>query len=557
MKKQRILFLLVFVVAIVQAQEWVARYNGPGNYHDMAYDLSVDDAGNVYITGWVSDADSSDNYITIKYDNDGNEMWAVQYNGPANDDDEATSLAVDDSGYVYVTGISYGIGTNVDIATIRYDRNGNEIWVKRFNGSGNGWDYGWALVLDDSSNVYVAGMSVGETTMPDFITIKYDRDGNEIWAVRYTGVGLYNLGGYAIVLDSSRNVYVTGASYGYGTDRDYATIKYDKYGNELWARRYNGPGNYWDTPAALAVDDSGNVYVTGYSSGYGFDWATIKYDSLGNELWVQRFDGPTSGEDYPLALIMDDTANIYIAGTITDDATGKDAAITKYDSNGNQLWMSTYNGSANGYDRARCIIMDDSAGVYIAGTSEAYSTELDYLILKYNIQGDSLWTLRYSGPGNGTDEVVDIFVDRTMNIYITGYSDGGNSFNDLTTIKYSQPGSIAEKTLWNCRPSTILEVFPNPFSEKVNIRYSRNSIEQETKGREINHALSIKSIKIYDVTGRLVKDFSRSTPYDLQPTQIVWDGRDSEGNTIPEGCYFLKAECDNSTYTKKIVKLRR
>jgi hypothetical protein len=557
MKKQRILFLLVFVVAIVQAQEWVARYNGPGNYHDMAYDLSVDDAGNVYITGWVSDADSSDNYITIKYDNDGNEMWAVQYNGPANDDDEATSLAVDDSGYVYVTGISYGIGTNVDIATIRYDRNGNEIWVKRFNGSGNGWDYGWALVLDDSSNVYVAGMSVGETTMPDFITIKYDRDGNEIWAVRYTGVGLYNLGGYAIVLDSSRNVYVTGASYGYGTDRDYATIKYDKYGNELWARRYNGPGNYWDTPAALAVDDSGNVYVTGYSSGYGFDWATIKYDSLGNELWVQRFDGPAHGADYALALVVDAAANIYIAGSITDPTTGKDATIIKYDTNGNQQWVSTYNGPANGYDGAGCITMDDSAGVYIAGTSEAYSTELDYLIIKYNIQGDSLWTLRYSGPGNGTDEVVDIFVDRTMNIYITGYSDGGNSFNDLTTIKYSQPGSIAEKTLWNCRPSTILEVFPNPFSEKVNIRYSRNSIEQETKGREINHALSIKSIKIYDVTGRLVKDFSRSTPYDLQPTQIVWDGRDSEGNTIPEGCYFLKAECDNSTYTKKIVKLRR
>jgi len=536
--------LLVFTFAVTHAQEWIARYNGPGNYYDTAEDLFVDDSGYVYVTGWVSDIDSFEDYITIKYDNDGNEVWAVQYNGPASDDDGATSLAVDDSGYVYVTGISYGVGSDTDIATIRYDRNGNEIWVKRFNGPGNGWDYGWDLVLDDSSNVYVSGMSVGESTMPDFITIKYDNDGNEIWAVRYSGVGLYNLGGYRIILDSLKNVYVTGASYGINTDRDYATVKYDRYGNELWAVRYNGPGNYWDTPVDLAVDDSSYVYVTGYSSGNGFDWATIKYDSSGNELWVRRFDGPAHGEDNAYALIVDDTSNIYVAGTITDNVTGKDAAIIKYDRNGNQLWTRTYNGSANGYDRFRTITMDDSGGIYVAGTSEAVTTHLDYIIINYNTSGDTTLTLRYNGPGNGTDEVTDISLDSSMFIYVTGYSDGGSSLNDIATIKYSQQSTVAEKILWNYKPSITLKVFPNPFTQRIKIKYQVPNTKFQTISK------SQTTLKIYDVSGRLVKKF-------LLPNLLVWDGKDSKGNIVSEGCYIIRVANENFTYTKKIIKLSK
>ena len=82
----------------------------------------------------------------------------------------------------------------------------------------------------------------------------------------------------ALVLDSDRNVYVTGWSYGVGTGTDYATVKYDPDGNEIWVTRYDGPPHENDASNAIAIDSKGNVYVTGYSPNFGsWDYATIKY----------------------------------------------------------------------------------------------------------------------------------------------------------------------------------------------------------------------------------------------------------------------------------------
>jgi hypothetical protein len=80
-------------------------------------------------------------------------------------------------------------------------------------------------------------------------------------------------------VDGSGNVYVTGGSVGSGPGQDYATIKYYANGDTAWVRRYNGPGDNSDGASAVAVDGSGNVYVTGGSvgDGTGGDFATIKY----------------------------------------------------------------------------------------------------------------------------------------------------------------------------------------------------------------------------------------------------------------------------------------
>ncbi|MEK9138360.1 MAG: hypothetical protein AAB393_14640, partial [Bacteroidota bacterium] len=98
--------------------------------------------------------------------------WAKRYNGPANDLDGALAIAVDDSGYVYVTGGSLGVGTNLDYATIKYDASGDSLWVRRFNSGPNIFDLGWDLLPDDSANLYVTGGSA---------TLKYDRLGTLLW----------------------------------------------------------------------------------------------------------------------------------------------------------------------------------------------------------------------------------------------------------------------------------------------------------------------------------------------------------------------------------------
>ena len=89
----------------------------------------------------------------------------------------------------------------------------------------------------------------------------------EAWVARYNGWAEGTDVVSAIAVDKGGNVYVTGYSFGYGSSYDYATIKYAPDGETLWVRRYNGTGDYKDSASALAVDNNGNVYVTGSSFG--------------------------------------------------------------------------------------------------------------------------------------------------------------------------------------------------------------------------------------------------------------------------------------------------
>jgi len=186
-------------------------------------------------------------------------------------------------------------------------------WVARYNGPASDFDEATALAVDGSGNAYVTGWSWGSGTY-DYATVKYDAGGAQQWVARYDGGG-YDISP-ALAVDGSGNVYVTGDSWGSGTNRDYATVKYNASGVQQWVARYDGPASGDDGARALAVDGSGNVYVTGYSSGSGtwFDYATVKYDASGAEQWVARYDGPASSEDQAWALAEDGTGNVYVTG---------------------------------------------------------------------------------------------------------------------------------------------------------------------------------------------------------------------------------------------------
>jgi len=210
------------------------------------------------------------------------------------------------------------------------------------------------------------------------------------WVRRYNGPGNSEDRASAIAVDGSGNVYVTGYSLGLGTyvNYDYATIKYYPSGDTAWVRRYNGPGNDTgpDSALAIAVDNSGNVYVTGYSfADGGCSYATIKYDSLGNQIWVKRYHGPGPGDDGATAIALDGSGNVYVAGNSAQSSGGvytTDYAIIKYDSNGNQLWVERYNGPGNGNDRTYAIAVDNAGVVYVTGFSTGTGTDYDYATLK-------------------------------------------------------------------------------------------------------------------------------------------------------------------------------
>lgn len=177
-----------------------------------------------------------------------------------------------------MTGYSYGFGTYYDYATIKYNARGVQRWARRFHGE-LADDFAYALTVDASGNVYVTGEGGPRVGNVDYATVKYSTKGRKRWVAYYNGPGNAVDRGNAIAVDASGSVYVTGESVGSGaTGTDYATVKYNAVGGEQWVARFNGPEDSGDHATALSVDTSGNVYVTGRSVRVsGSMYSTIKY----------------------------------------------------------------------------------------------------------------------------------------------------------------------------------------------------------------------------------------------------------------------------------------
>jgi len=248
---KRILLLTTLALGILggttaQAQSggvplWTNVYNGPANSYDSAFAMAVDGGGNVFVTGRSVGTNGTD-YATIKYSGVGVALWTNLYDGPVNSADYASAVAVDGSGNVFVTGYSTGIDFNYDYATIAYSGAGVALWTNRYNGPENSEDYAFTVAVDGSGNVFVTGQSRNSGAVnPDYATIKYSGAGVALWTNRYNGPGNSYDSASAVAVDGSGNVFVTGSSYGTNGFSDYATIKYSGAGVALWTNRYNGP----------------------------------------------------------------------------------------------------------------------------------------------------------------------------------------------------------------------------------------------------------------------------------------------------------------------------
>jgi uncharacterized delta-60 repeat protein len=520
MKKNQLLQKLPFLVSLFLVssfcfaqvtEEWVSRYNGPGNSVDIGNAVAVDASGNVYVTGLSRNApggfDDAD-YGTIKYNNAGGVIWVARYNGPAGRFDKGTAIAVDAAGNVYVTGWSTGTsgtGDNTDYATIKYNTDGVQQWVARYEGIAKLDDRAESIAVDVSGNVYITGYSGWSPTSGDAIdyaTIKYNSAGVQQWVKRYNGPAGGRDIASSLKVDGAGNVYVTGGSGGIGTAGDFATIKYNTMGILQWVARYNGPANGRDFAASLAIDAAGNVYVTGESTGVksNYDYATVKYNARGTQLWVARYNGPVNEQDLAHSLAVDASGNVYVTG-YSDAMSGasffnNDYATIKYNKLGIRQWVRRYDGPSGAQDVANALVLDAAGNVYVTGLSQNDPHGIDYTTIRYDATGTLQWLTIYNGPGNTGDYARAMTIDAVGNVYVTGESYGGATSIDYATIKYSQPPAIAKRPapakLSKDMPSRFqVSNYPNPVASTTRIQY-----ELPYDG-QVN-------IKMYDVLGREV-----------------------------------------------------
>ena len=420
MKKTFLIVLLLFSYIFIFAQlnPWLWAKKAGGTNYDYGSGIAVDASGNSYVTGGFEgtatfgsttlESSGSQDIFVAKLDNRGNWLWAKKAGGT--DSDYGYGIAVDASGNSYVIGCFYsatatfgsttltGNGIN-NIFVTKLDSSGNWLWAK--NARESPYDYGHGIAVDASGNSYVTGYfsgtaTFGSTTLTssggaDIFVAKLDSSGNWLWANNAGGTS--DECGNGIAVDASGNSYVTGyfdsnATFGYTTltsngDYDIFIAKLDSSGNWLWAKNAGGSSN--DSGNGIAVDASGNSYVTGYfDSNATFGYTTLtsngdydifiaKLDSSGNWLWAKNAGGTYNDCGYGIA--VDASGNSYVTGCFCRSATfgsttltsngDYDIFIAKLDNCGNWLWANNAGGTSD--DRGTSIAVDASRNSYVTG----------------------------------------------------------------------------------------------------------------------------------------------------------------------------------------------
>ena len=389
-KTKTILWIITFsVMVILQAKaqtpgfEWAVQMGGDSLVQPTS--IAIDADGNQVIIGTFRgtadfdpdpDPDSTfsltsngwgDIFIQ-KLDVNGNLLWASSMGDMNND--RGAEVVIGDDGNIYATGYFWGTidadpGDGVyelsqdrwTTMVLKINPDGDLIWGKQF-GSGNvGHAYGWSIAIDNNQNVITSGYFYGRVdfnpgpgtynltcTSYDTFIQKLDANGNFIWAKQIGGTA-QDLS-YSIALDPSGFLYTTGyfsgtADFNPGTgtynmtstgSSDAYILKLDLNGNFIWAKQLGGPAV--DCGGEIALDNNGNVYISGYfystgdfDPGTGTSYLTsnghadsfvFKSDSDGDFLWVIQTGGP--GWDYGMTLALDGSGNIFNVGRFEETA---------------------------------------------------------------------------------------------------------------------------------------------------------------------------------------------------------------------------------------------
>lgn len=515
------------------SQQWVARYNGPANSYEAAADILSDNDGNIYVAG--STYNTNYDYVLIKYNPVGTIIWVKQYNGTGNSSDFISAMNLDNSGNIIVTGRSIGVGSALeDCVTIKYDSDGNVLWVQRYNG-GN-IDVGNELTIDQNDNIYVCGSKYRAAGNPDYLVIKYQPNGTIEWLQTYNSIDNKEDYGKDIKVDQYGNVFVTGSSYT-TPDFDYLTVKYSSAGVYKWEKRYHG-GNGDDYSNSLAVDGDSNIYITGKSKGTGtnFDIMTINYSSDGVAKWQTRTNGGANSNDEGNVITLDLNGNIIVAGYLYYLFSKEDMAVIKYNPDGNILWTYTYAGSTTRDDRLFYIFADSEGNIFVSGSSDSTNIS-DCISFRLDPEGNQQWLHNYNGPANNDDSPAGITIDVKGYTYILCTSVGIGTGFDIATIKLAQ--TIGINPVSNEVPTdfSLGQNYPNPLNPVSRIRFS------------VKNSSGVK-IELFDAKGSssgiLVNEHLPAGIYET----------DVNAGMLSSGVYFYRMTADDFSATKKMIIIK-
>ena len=264
------------------------------------------------------------------------------------------------------------------------------------------------------------------------------------WQSNINGTANGNDRALAVTVDAAGNVIAAGFTRNSGTALDDFTIIKSSGvdGTELWRQVINGTANADDRALAVTVDTAGNVIAAGFitNNNTGRDFTVIKFNGAsGAELWRQVINGTANGEDQALAVTVGGAGNVIAAGFTTNSNTGSDFTVIKFNgASGAELWRQVINGTANGGDQALAVTVGGAGNVIAAGYITNPDTGSDFTVIKFNgAKGTELWRQVINGTRNDIDEALGVAVGRGGDVVAAGYTTNNNTNRDFTVIKFN------------------------------------------------------------------------------------------------------------------------
>lgn len=479
----------LIVAKLDSAGNWISAIIGGGSENDQGIAI-VRKGSDLAIAGSFQgvatfDADSyySQGSLDILIaDLSSNLSWSNIKTAGGTSVDEPNDIASDSQNGTFTCGYSYGNSSfgvfnlfgvgNSDGFLIRQYSSSSWVWAKSIAGI---LDYAEIndIISDKKSNKYVIGTyygtiqfginSITSSGLSDVFVAKIDSSDNYIW-VRTLGGNGYDQGA-SIDIDTSGNIYIAGdfsinANFGSinvnsKALRDAFVAKLDSNGAWIWAK--NAGGSLDDKASGVAVDNHGNVYLSGsfYNKAYfssisinaeGYDDAFIaKLDAAGNWIWAKNAGG--SDFDFSKGVAVDTSGNAYLYGSFFTEATfgsitltsagNDDGYIAKINSTGNWLWAAQMGGTSD-LDGVNDVIILGEDEIFACGSFANLSSfgsiqlpskgDLDLFIAKLDDNGSWLWVKDYGG--NGFDVAQSIDFDTDNYLYATGIFSESIAFGD-------------------------------------------------------------------------------------------------------------------------------
>ncbi|MFO0358576.1 MAG: SBBP repeat-containing protein, partial [Sphingobacteriaceae bacterium] len=436
---------------------WATNYGGSGN--DVGTSIYTDSNGNVFVNGYTESVDfpvqnagtfiqgnnngglnyARDAFI-LKFSNTGTRIWSTYYGGSG--DDFGSSICTDSNGNVFVTGYTdsndfpvqnsgayfQGVLNGFENAfLLKFDNNGNRLWATYYGGSLR--DYGYSISTDSNGNLFVLGYT-GSSDFPvqnagtffqatlggitDAFILKFDNNGNRIWATYFGGIDFDALGtSDNVTIDKCDNLYISFETYDIsfphlinssnspyfdnsfnGGQNDIIISRFSNTGSLNWCNYLGGDGD--DYREAIAVDGNNNLYITG-------EWSFILnsnsyplvnpgngsyYDAVHNgseDCYIAKFTAPVQIQKQVSQV---NATNCQCNGSATFSLTSVDAPYSYVWSNGLSVLNTTLTTSS---------INNLCAGVYNV-TVTAGCTQT--LVETYTISGGGLVAQANVLPGN-------------------------------------------------------------------------------------------------------------------------------------------------------------